>query len=201
MVRMSALYDLIVRARSGDSSALGELLHKHRDQLRIVADRDLSDRLRRRVDASDIVQQTFLIAHRCFEQFRGESDLELIAWLRQILNQNVQEAVRRHVLAENRTVIREISIDSSSSAGRALAPEAIGPTPSHFVARGEAMSALLDALESLPADQRDVVRLKHLEARTVSEIAQVLGKTDAAIAGLLRRGVVALRLKLHPEML
>ena len=196
---MDPLQDLITRARSGDSTALGELLDKYRDQLRILADRDLSDRLQRRVDASDIVQQTFLIAHRCFEQFRGESDPELIAWLRQILNQNVQEAVRRHVHAQQRTISQEVSLQSAGTTSLPFDPPASDPTPSRVVARSESASALQAALDSLPEDQRQAVRLKHIEGRPVAEIAQTLGKSEAAVAGLLRRGVVALRQKLHEE--
>ncbi len=71
------------------------------------------------------------------------------------------------------------------------------PTPSRLVVRSEAASALLVALDSLPEEQRQVVRLKHLDGRSVAEIAEMLGKSEAAVAGLLRRGVVALREKLH----
>ncbi|HEY3966094.1 MAG TPA: sigma-70 family RNA polymerase sigma factor [Planctomycetaceae bacterium] len=194
---MLSLLELIDRARRGDSAALGELLDKHRDQLRALAERDLSDRLRRRVDASDIVQQTFLIAQRCFEQFRGESDPELTAWLRQILSQNVQEAVRRNVQAQNRTVTQEVSLQSAGTTGLPFDAAGNDPTPSRLAVRSEAAAGLLAALDSLPDDQRQAVRLKHLDGRTIAEIALSLGKTEAAVAGLLRRGVVALRQKLH----
>ncbi len=196
---MPSLLELIQRARSGDSAALGELLEKHRDQLRILAERDLSDRLRRRVDASDIVQQTFLIAHRCFEQFRGESDPELTAWLRQILNQNVQEVVRRNVQSQNRDVTQEVSLQSAGTTSLPFDPAGTDPTPSRLVARSEAASELLVALDSLPEEQREAVRLKHLDGWSVAEIAQSLRKSEAAVAGLLRRGVVALREKLHEQ--
>jgi RNA polymerase sigma-70 factor (ECF subfamily) len=194
---MTSLLELIDRARSGESSALGELLEKHREVLRILAERDLGERLRRRVDASDIVQQTFLIAHCNFDQFRGESDSQLAAWLRQILNQNVQEAVRRHVHTQHRTVTQEVSLQSAGTTSLPLDPVANDPTPSHLVARREAASELLTALESLPDDQRQVVQFKHLDCWSVAQIADSLGKSEAAVAGLLRRGVVALREKLH----
>jgi len=196
---MNPLLELINRARNGDSAALGELLEKHRDVLRMLAERDLGDRLRQRVDASDIVQQTFLIAHRCFEQFRGESDPELTAWLRQILNQNVQEAVRRHIHAQHRTITQEVSLQSAGTTSLPFDPAGSDPSPSHLVARREVTSELLVALESLPDDQRQAVRLKHLDGWSVAEISAALGKTETAVAGLLRRGVVALRQKLHDE--
>lgn len=188
-----SLHDLISRARSGDSSALGELLDRHRDQLRLLADRDLSEKLQRRVDASDVVQQTFLIAHRAFEQFRGETDPELIAWLRTILNQNVQEAVRRHIHAQHRSLNQEVSIQSAGTTSLPFDPPASDPTPSQRVALRESTAELLAALEELPTDQREAVRLKHLEGCSVTEIAASLGKTEAAVAGLLRRGIATLR--------
>lgn len=191
------LHDLISRARSGDSSALGELLDRHRDQLRLLADHDLSEKLQRRVDASDLVQQTFLIAHRAFEQFRGESDPELIAWLHTILNQNVQEAVRRHIHAQHRSLQQEVSIQSAGTTSLPFDPPASDPTPSERVARNEITSELLAALDSLPPDQREAVRLKHLDGLSMAAIATLLGKTEAAVAGLLRRGIATLKQKLR----
>ncbi|MBI5761779.1 MAG: sigma-70 family RNA polymerase sigma factor [Planctomycetales bacterium] len=193
------LNDLIAQARAGDPAALGELLDQHRDQLRALAESDLGKKLQRRVDASDVVQQTFLIAHRCFEQFRGETDPELIAWLRTILNQNVQEAVRRHVHAQHRTVTQEVSIQSAGTTSLPLDPPAADPTPSQRLARREETLELLTALESLPADQREAVRLKHLDDLSLSEIAAIMSKTEAAVAGLLRRGIAALKQRLRSD--
>jgi len=138
-----------------------------------------------------------LIAHRAFEQFRGETDPELIAWLRAILNQNVQEAVRRHIHAEHRSLNQEVSIQSAGTTSLPFDPPAADPTPSHRAALRESTAELLAALESLPTDQREAVRLKHLEGCSATEIANVMGKTEAAVAGLLRRGIAALKQKLR----
>jgi RNA polymerase sigma-70 factor (ECF subfamily) len=146
-----------------------------------------------------IVQQTFLIAHRCFEQFRGDSDPELTAWLREILNQNVHEAVRRHIHAQQRTITQEMSLQAAGTTSLPYDPAGNDPTPSRLAARREVTSEMAVALDSLPDDQRQAVRLKHLDGWSVAEIAKTLGKTETAVAGLLRRGLVALRQRLHDE--
>src|SRR5262245_28411131 len=76
---------LLSRARRGDRSQLGQLLQLYRNYLTILAATQLDARLRRRMSPSDLVQEAMLGAYRDFDQFRGASERELLAWLRQIL--------------------------------------------------------------------------------------------------------------------
>jgi RNA polymerase sigma-70 factor (ECF subfamily) len=191
--------ELLSKARQGDSSALGKLLDQHREPLRGTAERDLGQRLQRRVDASDIVQQTFLIAHQAFQQFRGTTDAEFQAWLRTILNQNVQEAVRRHVHALQRSVTNEVSLESAGLADRPINPRSPEATPSQRIMRRESSAELQTLLAELPDDQREAVRLKHLEGQTLAEIAAVMNKSEAAVAGFLRRGITALKQRVRVD--
>src|SRR3954447_9231240 len=87
---------LIQRARAGDAAALGRLLEMYRNYLRLLARSLLGRALRLRVDASDLVQDTFLDAHRDFERFVGGGEPELVAWLRRILVRNLADQVRYH---------------------------------------------------------------------------------------------------------
>ncbi len=105
--------DLIARARSGDRGALGLLLDRYRGLLRRLAGQGLNPALGRRLDASDLVQQTFLEAAESFERFRGAGEAELSAWLRRILEYNVAGAARDHLFRQKRAAGREASLDES----------------------------------------------------------------------------------------
>src|SRR3954464_4052816 len=102
---------LIDRARRGSKSSLGSLLEQYRNYLAVLAATQIERRLRPRVSPSDVVQETMLRAHKNFGQFRGTTEPELLAWLRQILVNNLARFVEQHVLAARRDVRREVSIE------------------------------------------------------------------------------------------
>jgi RNA polymerase sigma-70 factor (ECF subfamily) len=187
--------ELIRRARGGDGEALGALLSRYRAYLRLLAQRRLDAVAQARVDASDVVQQTFLEAHRDFAAFQGREELELIGWLRRILENNAAHTVERHVFAQKRTIDREKPLDDSHSAGTPLRRNlpAEQTSPSRRAMLGEAAVRLAEALESLPADQREAVRLRHLEGWTMDQLVEHFGRTESAVAGLLKRGLRGLR--------
>lgn len=189
---------LLRQARQGDAAALGRLFEFHRVSLRNLAERQLQGRVSTRVDASDIVQQTFLDAHRNFGQFAGADESELLSWLRSILDQNVAGVIRHHALLQKRSVRREQSLDATPGEQPAPVQElpASHSTPSQRVIRGEDEDRLARALATLPEDQQQAVRLRHLEGRSLAEIAQLMGRSRAATAGLIKRGMQSLRRQL-----
>jgi RNA polymerase sigma-70 factor, ECF subfamily len=191
---------LLLRARAGDPEALGRLLEAQRAALHRLAERQLGGPIAARVDASDLIQQTFLEAHRSFGQFAGQDVRELTAWLQGILDHKVAGAIRDHTLLQKRAVRRERSLDDSQ-AGAPLKQglDAGLSSPSQKAIRGEEAQRLARALEALPDDQREAVRLRHLEGWALADIARHLGRTPGATAGLIKRGMQALRRQLHPE--
>src|SRR4029079_18700739 len=82
----------------------------------VLAGTQIEKRLQPRVSPSDVVQETMLRAHKNFAQFRGASEGELLAWLRQILVNNLAKFVEQHVLAARRDVRREVSIERLGAA-------------------------------------------------------------------------------------
>jgi RNA polymerase sigma-70 factor (ECF subfamily) len=183
------------QARAGDAAALGLLLEARRGQLRQVALRQLTGRLAVRADASDVVQQTFLEAHRDFQQFCGQDEAEWLAWLNRVLDNTVARVVRDHAVLQKRNVHREQPLLSPEGSTSEWAPSlaASQPTPSQKVVRTEEQERLLAALEHLPEDQRKAVRLRHLEELPLADIAARLGRSPAATAGLIKRGLQSLR--------
>ncbi len=185
---------LLERALQGDREALGQLLEAERTALHRLAQRQLEGRITVRVDASDVIQQTFLEAHRSFEQFAGQDARELAAWLKGILDHKVASTIRDHTLLQKRNLSRERSMDDSRD-GAPLKQdlEAGHSSPSQKAIRGEEAERLSQALAALPADQGEAVRLRHLEGWALADIAAHLGRTPAATAGLIKRGMQALR--------
>jgi RNA polymerase sigma-70 factor (ECF subfamily) len=191
--------ELLALALRGDREALGRLLEAWRATLHRSAERQLGGRIAVRVDASDVIQQTFLEAYRCFPQFAGHDVRELGAWLEGILDHNVAGAIRDHTLLQKRDLRREHSMDDSHGGGASLKEGLDGglTSPSQKAIRGEDVQHLARALTALPDDQREAVRLRYLEGWALADIARRLGRTTAATAGLIKRGMRALRRQMH----
>ncbi len=186
---------LLERAREGDEEALGRLLESFRAYFRIHARRKLGSRLQARVEASDIVQQTYLEAHRDLAKFSGQQPGEFVTWLHTILDHNILEAFRAHIRAAKRSVDQEVrreAVDRSEEAP-SWEPPAETSSPSRRLMRGEAAIRLAQAIDQLPADQSEAVRLRHLEGWTLAQLAAHFERSEVAVAGLLKRGLRGLR--------
>jgi RNA polymerase sigma-70 factor, ECF subfamily len=196
MLSSRQLQGLLAESRS-DAAAADRLLELYRPVLRIIAEQMIGSGLRRREDASDIVQRSVLEAYAAFDQFRGASEAEFSAWLKQILRRNVTNLVRDNRAAK-RDLRREQYLDAAeNSCGVTwMQPAGRGTTPSQCVIRAEAALNLAQALEELPEAQRDALRMRHLEGLGIDEIAGAMDKTPAAVAGLIRRGLQTLRERL-----
>ena len=171
------------------------LLEEYRAYLRVMARRQLDSRIHARVDASDVVQQTFLEAHRDFAGFCGQTEEEWMAWLQRILHNNVAQSIQQHIFVQKRTVDKEKSLDDSKRTGHPLrdALAVDQSSPSQRAMRGENAVRLAQAIETLPDDQREAIRLRHLEGWPLARIAEHFGRTEVAVAGLLKRGLKRLK--------
>lgn len=173
-------------------------IEQYRHYLVMLAERQLDPRLRGKLDASDVVQQTLLEAHRGSEQLRAQSEPEMVGWLRKILAHNLSDAVRSF-RREKRDVAREQSVNAAlnqSSARLEAWIDSEQSTPSQKVIRREETLQLADALAQLPDSQRDALVLKNWHGWSVAQIARHMERTPEAVAGLLKRGLGSLRKKL-----
>jgi RNA polymerase sigma-70 factor (ECF subfamily) len=183
-------------AQAGDGAALGQMLEAYRNYLTLLARNQIGRRLQGKVDASDLVQQTFLEAHRDFGQFRGGTEAELVGWLRRILATNLANQVARYCGTRRRNVRleRELAaeLDQSSRAlNRGLAAKQ--SSPSHQAARRDQAVLLADALEQLPEDYRQVLVLRHLEEQSFPEVARHMGRSLDSVKNLWARALARLR--------
>jgi RNA polymerase sigma-70 factor (ECF subfamily) len=168
-------------------------LEQYREYLRLVARLQLDPRLRGQLDPSDIVQQTLLKAHERFDQFRGQSDDELRAWLRAILARTLVDAVRKFGRQKgDRARSLEAALEQSSAKLEVfLASEE--SSPSQGAPRADRLIDLADTVARLPEDQRMAVELRYLSGLAVPDVAEQMGRSTLSVTGLLYRGMKALR--------
>ncbi|MBX9789023.1 MAG: sigma-70 family RNA polymerase sigma factor [Pirellulales bacterium] len=184
--------DLLL-ARAGDQEALGRLLEYFRDYLQLVAADELYSGVRPKVGASDAVQQTLHAAVRGFSAFRGDSEPELRAWLRQILDHQMIDLARSFRQAR-RNVARERALNPLPTV---VDPPARDATPSKDACDKEQRLALLRAIEQLPTDYRVVIVMRSLEEKSFQEMGAALGRSSDAVRMLWTRAVERLRVELE----
>jgi RNA polymerase sigma-70 factor (ECF subfamily) len=175
------------------SEAGQQRLEDYRAYLHLLARLQMDSRLQRRIDPSDLVQESLLKAHERWAQFRGHSEAEVAAWLRTILAHTLADALRKFTRQQG---YLERSLEAAvehSSSGLEVWLAAKDLSPRQQALRNEELLRLAGALDRLPDDQRVVLELHHLQAYPVPAISRLMGKSNAAVAGLLRRGLKRLR--------
>jgi RNA polymerase sigma-70 factor, ECF subfamily len=196
----SNLQVLLTSAAGGEAAARDELLGLYRPYLRLAVGDRLPKLVQKRMDASDIVQQTLMDAVRGLPEFRGRSEPEFTAWMMKLLERNVLQCVRNNTLGKRDVRLEHNWTDASGSAvmtWKALADEESSPMSRVF--HGEAALYLAAALEKLPADQRTALELRYIEQQTLQAIADQMGRTLSSVVVLIRHGVDSLHAMLPSE--
>ena len=198
----SVVVELLNRARDGDDAARDELFRRCRNYVGLVARAHVEHSLRRKVDASDLVQQTLLEAHRGFAGFRGQTADEWLAWLRRILVHNAADCVRHYRQTDKRQQRREVPLrtgraDDSAAVG--WEPADPGESPSQLVMRMERDLEIADSIAGLSEDHREVIVLRSLERLPFDEVARRMGRSRPAVQMLWTRAVRSLQEILEPE--
>jgi RNA polymerase sigma-70 factor (ECF subfamily) len=175
-------------------------LESYRGYLLMLARLQMDASLQGIIDPSDVVQQTLLRAHQRRGQFRGQTDGEQAAWLRQILARSMIDALRKYGReSDRRDQAMELAMEQSSCRLEGLLA-ASSSSPGAKFEHQEQLMRLADALECLPEDQRRAVELRHLQELPIAEIARLMDRTTTAVGGLIYRGLQRLRAMLEdPE--
>ncbi|QDV45115.1 ECF RNA polymerase sigma factor SigH [Stieleria neptunia] len=174
------------------------IVAQYEPYLRMLARTRMRRAYQAKIGASDMVQQAMMQAVQGFEGFRGSTEGELLAWLRQILAHHLCH-LDRDLHRDKRDIRREQSMEQKLAASSMRLEGLLAgdsPTPSQNVAFGESVIQISQAIAQLPDAQADAVRLHYLEGMKLSEVAAELGKSTGAVAGLLHRGMKALRKQL-----
>ena len=194
---------LLDEARRGDADAVERLLTVHREPLRRMIGLRLDPALAARVDASDIVQEVLLEAHRRLQDYLKNPTMPFHLWLRHMAKDHIIDAHRRHRQAQRRSLDREQPIvpavlaDHSSYelAGQLVDPER---TPASEAIRRELQRRLDAAIADLDEDDREIILLRHREQLSNQDVARALGLSEAAASMRYLRAVRRLRDALVP---
>ncbi|WP_390895569.1 sigma-70 family RNA polymerase sigma factor [Stieleria tagensis] len=190
---------LLANARAGDRQSLGRLLQWYANYLTILASTQLDRRLRRRLSPSDIVQEAMLAAHQDFAGFRGNSQGELLCWLRAILIHTLHRNFKRHVTVEKRDIRREVSLEhvsnrlEESAVNLAAMLPAGGQSPSGAMQARERSVELANQLSRLRPAHRQVITLRVLQGLSFDEIAAQMDRNCGAVRMLWLRALEAFK--------
>ena len=191
-----SLPDRIAAVQAGSLSAADGLFRRFEPWLTVIARSQVESRFAAKFDPSDLVQQTLAQAVRDFPQFKGTTEPELLAWLRQILAHTLAHEIRRYAGTQKRDLDREVSLDQDLTAVSQrfgdLLP-ASGPTPSQNAVAADRQVQLARLLERLPPDYRDILVLRHLEGLSHDAIALRMNRKPGAVRMLWVRALARLR--------
>lgn len=191
---------LIQQFRNGLSAAGNQLLKNYEPYLKLLARVQMESRFAAKFDPADVAQQAMIQAVRDFKDFRGQTDAEFAAWLRQILAHVLAHEIRRYSGTQKRDIGRELSLDqtineSAQRLGDILPATATSPTQA--VVRQERQLQLAQALERLPEDYREIIVLRHLEGLSHADIATRMNRNPGAVRMLWVRALARLRTEIE----
>lgn len=187
---------LVTRLKGGETNALVEYIESRKPQLLAFIERSLSDQLRRKVEAADILQEVSISAMGSL----GEVDLgerDPFSWLCQISERRIIDAHRKYIGAQKRSAEKERALETKGNDGEQggfieLLASSL-TTPSRAFSRNQKELKLLVALESLAPEAREALKMRYVDGLPSKEIAAKLGKTDGATRVLLTRSLARLQ--------
>lgn len=194
--------DLLLQAKKGERQAIGQLLEHFRSYLKLIASHEIGSKLGAKLDASDVVQDTFLDAHRYFENFQGESVTQFTAWLRSVMAGVMANYMRRYLGTKARDIRLEKQLAADLDNSAAMLSELLVASissPSQNIMRDEQTVQLAKAMSNLSADYQSVLTLRHIEGLTFPQIATRLNRTVDSVEKLWLRAVVQLRKSFSPQ--
>jgi RNA polymerase sigma-70 factor (ECF subfamily) len=190
--------ELLRRAGAGDARSLRELFTRYSGRLKRMVRLRLDPRVQGRVDASDVVQETYLEVCRRLGDYLREPKLPFFLWLRLTAGQQLALAHRRHLGVQARDAGREVSLYRGAlpeASSAALAAQLMGKltTPSQAAVKAELRLRIQEALNGMDAIDREVLTLRHFEQLGNAEAALVLGIKETAAANRYVRALERLR--------
>lgn len=196
---------LLDRAAEGSESAVRELIISHRARLRRLVSLRLDQRLKGRFDPSDVVQEVLAAAVSRLPSYLENRPIPFYAWLRRLAWDSLIRLHEQHVIAQKRSVTREArpDLELSGASISQLATRLTASSPSHRSMRNELRRRVLEALNQLSHDDRELLMMKHIEELTLAEIAGTLGISMSAVKGRHLRALKRMndRLRVTGEIL
>lgn len=191
--------EVLARLERGGQQELAAEFMQHRARLRRMVQRRMDQRLARRVDPSDILQEGFLDASRRLDTYLEQPPMPLAEWFRYLVRQCLCAAHRWHLGVKKRDVRKERML-ASSMLGEALAGQtsdrlaSAATSPSQALARRETQAMLHEVIEKLDPLDREIILLRHIEELSNRQAADALGVTPAAASKRYLRALDRIRL-------
>jgi RNA polymerase sigma-70 factor (ECF subfamily) len=181
----SETQELLAGASQGESAAVNELLDRHREALRNMIRSRMDQKLARRVDASDVVQDVLLEASQRLADYIGDPKLPFGLWLRQMAQDRIIDLHRRHRVARRRSLDREQQHRARAAGDKSsleLAAQLRDPelTPAAASLRKELHERFVEAIDGLEEEDREILLMRHFEQLTNSQAAELLGLSQPA---------------------
>jgi RNA polymerase sigma-70 factor, ECF subfamily len=196
--------ELLQQAKAGDGEAVERLLAKHRDSLHRMIQLRLDQRIQRRVDVSDVVQDVLIEANRRLKDYLNNPAMAFHLWIRQIAKDRLIDAHRRHRVSAKRSVDREQPMvigGANDQSSLELVAQISDPqiTPAEAAARQELAAHVAEAITRMSDVDRDIILMRHYEQLNNGEIATALGLSEPAASMRYLRAIRRLRELLDAE--
>jgi RNA polymerase sigma-70 factor (ECF subfamily) len=184
---------LLDGVRGGDRAAFGRLFDRFQPDLRQFVANRLDPRVRARLDASDVVQETQMEAYRRMDDFLRRRPMPFRVWLRRTAYERLLKLRRHHVDAGRRAVGRELGLPDQSSLLLARPFLDAASSPSRQLDRDELVRRVREALAGLSETDREVLLMRHAEELPYREIGGILDLDPAAARKRYGRALLRLR--------
>lgn len=190
--------ELLVGAKEGDSAAVDNLLDRHRESLRRMIGMRLDQKIKRRVDVSDIVQEVLVEANRRLQDYLQNPVMAFHLWIRQIAKDRIIDAHRRHRVSAKRSIDREQPLVAAGAVDQStieLAAQLCDPelTPAAAATQRELAQHIQQSISLLPDRDREIILMRHYEQLSNQDIAEALELTEPAASMRYLRALKKLR--------
>lgn len=173
---------LLAAAMEGEADARAALLERLRPRIVLWATTRMSPKLRAKVEPDDVAQEVLLAVHKGLDGFEVRDQPRFLAWLFRI--------------AENR--IKDLVDHFNAKKRRLPEPRAFTQTsPSSAAVLREQVETMRRALDDLPEDYQQVIRLRRLEELDCRQVASIMDRSENAVRVLYCRALKALGQRLH----
>jgi RNA polymerase sigma factor (sigma-70 family) len=186
-----SLTSLLEKAKAGDRTAQDRLASLSRNFIKQLSERSIGEKLGRRMDSSDLVQETQLEVFRDLVRIKAKDKRGFFAFVRSVYDMTLL-AKLRHGMRGKRNIAAEVQVDATV----AEELEITDKDP----AQAEMEQLCLDALQVLNKNERHAIWRKHVEGATIAQLVQELELGPKAVLGLLKRAREKLRLHLQDAL-
>jgi RNA polymerase sigma-70 factor, ECF subfamily len=190
--------ELLLNAKGGDADAVNQLMERHRNALRRLVRMRMDQRLQRRVDVSDVVQDVLVEANRRLADYLVNPSMTFHLWLRHIARDRIIDTHRRHRVSAKRSIDREQSLQapvgydrSSIQLANLLQDQEL--TPAANATQRELARRVEQAVGELDEHDSEIIVMRHYEQLSNQEVAEALGLTEPAASMRYLRAVRRLK--------